>query len=847
MEHSLNQEIIQLRDKSDEFSRLRVRSALALMKQDEADVFQIFPLLLHFNDPALPGYIKNNVPVGICQFSPTKKHQNLVQQRFAIELPEDEIKTPEIIGLYAMGSTSSIGQCSESDFDIWICYSHELDPNRVELLDKKSWEITYWAESLGVELNFFLIPDNKFKVKNKASLSNESCGTSQHMLLLDEFYRTSLRVAGRRILWRQIPHEHEHHYDSYVKNLCETGQINADDWLDLGGLYCVPAEELFGATLWQLYKGIDNPYKATLKTILMEAYSWEYPNIELISTSYKKSFQEQDFYDEHLDPYCLMLSKVSDYLISINDIQRLELVRVCFYFKTEEMLSKSSYNENSAWRRTILNKLISQWGWTESQIADLDNRNNWKIREVKQANTLLLDALMLSYSNLIKFARDNNISESISAEDIGILSRKLYAAHETLPGKVDIINPNISPNLIEHDLSFIQIPEHRKNKAGWYVFNSTLDSFELASTPCLGDSPYLSKLVAWSYVNGLYDEDTKLHLYNQGSDLVDKNLNQFAKDLYAVFPVYVPKASDKALSAPCAIKHLSIFLNVEKDPTRHWQDTEESELNQIDNVMAYGEHKESLIGSIDFIYRNSWNEVRTLHFNSQFSVVEALNTILSKMHQDASPPHQIDLFCYSRHFSEQICQSFGSKLNEFIQLRLHTVHTRSVQTLWTGGRKFGFYFERKGVSLQHLESAVDIYSHISKKKLSASSLNLKTTHYDQTANVIESHISEGLIQFFFENYHNGFNVYIANADNDVETFLNFAGSKNEFVQNVNRFYASNSHLPDSLDEQINFNLPQFYDITLNEDKTLSLNPFKSSKLTPQTEDLLSALKPVNKK
>lgn len=839
MEPRLNQEIIQLRDKAEKFTRLRLKSAIALMNSNEADVFRIFPLLLHFNDPFLPGYIQGDVPKGIWKFIPTEDHHLLSQKLFAKKLSENSLLESDIIGLYAMGSTSSIGQSSESDLDIWICYSHKLTSERVELLDKKSWEITFWAESLGVELNFFLIPDNKFRTKNKSTLSSDACGTSQHMLLLDEFYRSSLRVAGKCILWRQIPHQHEHHYNKYVKELSETGGINPEEWLDLGGLACVPAEELFGATLWQLYKGIDNPYKATLKTILMEAYSWEYPNTELISTSYKKSFQEQDYYDEHLDSYCLMLSKVSDYLISTNDLQRLELVRVCFYFKTEEMMSKSSNDENTAWRRTILDKLIKQWGWTDNQIADLDNRNNWKIREVQQANGLLLDALMLSYRNLIKFARNNNISESISAEDIGILSRKLYAAHETLPGKVDIINPNISPNLVEKNLSFIQIPKSKKNQLGWYLFNSTLDTFELATTPSIAYSPYLSKLIAWSYMNGLYEEDTKLHLYNQGSDLVDKNLNQFAKDLYAVFPIYVPKASDKALSAPCAIKHLSIFLNVEKDPTRHWQDTEESELNKIDNVMAYGEHKESLIGSIDFIYRNSWNEVRTLHFNSEFSVVEALNTILSKMHQDASPPEQIDLFCYSRHFSEQICQSFGSKLNEFIQLRLQTEHTNSVQTLWTGGRKFGFYFERKGVSLQHLESAIDIYSHISNKKLSASSINLKTTHFDQTGNVIESHISEGLIQFFFENYNDGFNVYIANAENDVETFLNFAGSKDDFVQNVNRFYASNSQISSSSDDQINFNLPQFYDITLNKDKTLSLNPFKSSTSNISTQESLS--------
>ena len=845
MELSLNQEIIQLRNKADEFSRLRLRSAIAMMTQDEADIFQVFPLLIHFNIPSLPGYIEDDVPTGIWDFTPTDNHQFLFKKIFSIDTPDNTSSTAEIIGLYAMGSTSSIGQCSESDLDIWLCYSHKLDPERVRLLDKKTAAITLWAEKLGTELNFFLIPDNKFRIKNKSTLSNDSCGTSQHMLLLDEFYRTSLRLAGKCILWRQIPHEHERNYDDYVKNLRNTKQINPDDWLDLGGLACVPAEELFGATLWQLYKGIDNPYKATLKTILMEAYSWEYPRTELISTAYKKSFQEQDFYDENLDSYCLMLSKVSEYLISINDLQRLELVRVCFYFKTEEILSKPSNNENTAWRRTILNKLVKQWGWSDNQIADLDNRHHWKIREVQQANTMLLDAIMLSYSNLIKFARDNNIGESISAEHIGILSRKLYAAHETLPGKVEIINPNISPNLVEKDLSFIQIPESKNNKIGWYLFNSTLDSFKLATTPSIAYSPYLSKLVAWSYMNGLYDEETTLHLYNQGSDLVDKNLNQFAKDLLAVFPTQVPKASDNALSAPCAIKHLSIFLNVEKDPTRHWQDTKESELNQVDNVMAYGENKESLIGSIDFIYRNSWNEVRTLHFNNEFSVVEALNTILSKMHQDASPPEQIDLFCYSRHFSEQICQSFGTKLNEFIQLRLQADNTHSVQTLWTGGRKFGFYFERKGVSLQHLESTIDIYSHIAKKKLSASSINLKTTHFDQTGSVIESHISEGLIQFFFENFNDGFNVYIANAENDVETFLNFAGSKDDFVQNVNRFYASNSQVSNSasntLDDQINFNLPQFYDITLNEDKTLSLSPFRSGKVTTPTHELFSSL------
>ncbi len=824
----LNPEIRRLRDKSDQFNRLRIQSAQILMNENEINIFQIFPLLFQFNHPALPGYIDANVPAGIYQYQATEQQLQQLQCFLRVDISNIQAPAPDILGLYAMGSTSSIGQSSESDFDIWICYPHQLDKKRVELLAEKANLITRWAEEFDVELNFFLIPDNKFRVNNDASVSKDACGSSQHMLLLDEFYRTSLHIAGKRILWRQIPYKHEHDYDQYVKSLADKGELDLDDWLDLGGFHRIPAEEYFGATLWQLYKGIDNPYKAVLKTILMEAYSWEYPNTELIAISYKKSFQEQNYYNEILDPYCLMLDKVTSYLTSINDYKRLEIVRACFYLKTEEKLSKPCTNDNTAWRHMILSKFVKRWHWDEQHILDLDNRENWKVNEVTKAKDALLDALMSSYRKLLSFARDKHIAESISAEDLGILSRKLYAAHDTLPGKVDLINPNISPDLSEPHLSFIQVPENRTNKAGWYLYNCSLDNYELISTPTLMYSSYISKLIAWCHINGLYKEETELHLYNQGSALVGQKLNQFMQDLHAVFPVDVPKASNQALSQPCEIKHLTIFLNVENDPTRHWQDTEESEANRVGNIFSYGEHNECLIGSIDLIYRNSWNEIRTLNFHNDYAVVDALTTILGKMHQDARPPEQIDIFCYSHHFTEQIKQAFGKKLNEYIKLRLNSISQRSVQTIWTGGRKFGFYFERTGVTLQHLESTVDIYSHISNKKLSSSVVNLKNTHYEQTAEIIESHISEGLIQFFFENYVNGFNVYIANADNEVETFHNFAGSKDDLVQNVNRFYASHSNQPSDLEDQINFNLPQFYEINESESHKLILSPFKSN-------------------
>ena len=67
------------------------------------------------------------------------------------------------------------------------------------------------------------------------------------------------------------------------------------------------------------------------------------------------------------------------------------------------------------------------------------------------------------------------------------------------------------------------------------------------------------------------------------------------------------------------------------------------------DVFSFGEEQKCLVGSVDLLYRNSWNEVRTLHFNGEQAMIEALKTILGKMHQDAAPPDSVEVFCYSQH------------------------------------------------------------------------------------------------------------------------------------------------------------------------------------------------------
>ncbi len=66
------------------------------------------------------------------------------------------------------------------------------------------------------------------------------------------------------------------------------------------------------------------------------------------------------------------------------------------------------------------------------------------------------------------------------------------------------------------------------------------------------------------------------------------------------------------------------------------------------DVFSFGEEQKCLIGSVDLLYRNSWNEVRTLH-QRRTGYDRGAENDPRQMHQDAAPPDSVEVFCYSQH------------------------------------------------------------------------------------------------------------------------------------------------------------------------------------------------------
>ena len=825
-------------DRLDKLNQQRVERALSIMDKQSQQVFHLIPVLLHFNHPNLPGFSSELPPCGVSSFSLSHSQLqalqafNLDENLDLSDLVQSSSQAAEILALYTMGSTSSVGQSASSDLDIWVCIAPTMSGDDRTKLINKCLLVTEWAKHLGVEANFFLMDETRFRTNQSEEMTGDNCGSSQHLLLLDEFYRSAVRIAGQRLLWQIVPPEMEECYEEYIQKICNSGHIDCSQWMDFGQLHRIPAEEYFGSNLWQLYKSIDSPYKSVLKAILLESYSWEYPHPQLLSVETKRRFFAHEQKEYGMDSYYLMLEKVTQYLERIGDKRRLELIRRCFYLKTHEKLSREPGANFVAWRHSALQDLVAKWGWSGELIEELDNRRHWKVEQVKKVHHELLDALMLSYRNLIQFARRHDITSAISPQDISILARKLYAAFETLPGKVTLLNSQISPDLHEPNLTFIQVPEGRVNKAGWYLYKQSLDPYQILGRAPLEHNQYLSKLVAWAFFNGLITEGTHLEKVVRHADIDIDKLYQMVSDLRNTFSLRKRRPTMQALASPCEVSQLSIFINLESDPTTKLKPHQlKTDLKNPVDVFSFSTERQCLVSSVDLVYRNTWHEVRTLHFSGETAIIEALKTILGKMHQDALPPESVDVFCYSENMRGIMRNMVYQLLAECIELRLKPVQNekrRRFKVLKVANQMYGLFFERRGVSVMKLENAIDFYSSISTNKLQGAPL-LKVGKNQELPppDVVDAYASEGLIQFFFEGDDDGFNIYVLDESNRVEVYRQFDGNRDDIVRTVNRFYTNNTQGV-GVESKCNFNLPQYYQIIHPDSGGSYVVPYRSS-------------------
>jgi len=624
----------------------RTRQAMSPRQQQ---VLTLLPLLFDTNHPILPGYVSNATPCGLSGFKPDARLIAEAQRlsRSFSHKPHRGQRNEAIHGLFLMGSLGTVAQNEQSDLDVWVCHQPDLDPAALGELRRKCDLLEAWAATQGTEAHFFLIDPARFtQGRGAGPLTSDDCGTTQHYLLLDEFYRTAIWLGGRTPLWWLVPAYEEHRYDLYVETLIRKRFIRSDEVLDLGHLGDIPAGEFLGAGLWQLYKGIESPYKSVLKLLLTEVYASEHPDVQCIALRYKQAVYANRLDLDELDPYIVVYRRLEEYLRDRGDQQRLELIRRCLYIKVNKPLSRPPRNRRKSWQRLLLERLTEEWGWDARQLAMLDSRSRWKEGQVSLERRALVNELTYGYRFLSQFARQMQVVSPMDSHDLGILGRRLYAAFERKAGKVEFINPGISPDMAEESLTLV-LHTDRDGDRQWILLRGNLNALEWRNYAPLKRSRDLVPLLAWCHRNGVIDGGTRISLHPGDSDLREAELSGLLGSLQQVLPVPLGTVPEQALLASSVPKKVLLLINVGVDPLPQHSLLNVHIATGRTDSLGYAGARENLVVSIDQLTLNSWNELMVSRYDGTDALLDCLRDYLDALPAEGALP-ELHVRCLCR-------------------------------------------------------------------------------------------------------------------------------------------------------------------------------------------------------
>ncbi|MCP8466889.1 class I adenylate cyclase [Pseudomonas sp. ZM23] len=651
--------LAQLRQRFLKINAGRLQRASEALSSRQQLVLRLLPLLFDVNHPLLPGYVSASTPAGLSGFVPDDdilaEAQRLTRS-FSYKTRRGNPPLP-IHGLFLMGSLGTVAQAEQSDLDLWVCHASELSAPELGELRRKCDLLEQWAATQGTEVHCFLVEPQRFtQGAREARLTSDDCGTSQHYLLLDEFYRTAIWLGGRTPLWWLVPVYEEGRYAEYCQTLLNKRFIRADEVLDLGHLAHIPPGEFIGAGMWQLFKGIESPYKSVLKLLLTEVYASEHPQVACLSLRYKQAIYAGRLDLEELDPYVMLYRRLEEYLVARGEQERLELIRRCLYLKVGKKLGRPPRQGRKSWQRKVMERLSAEWKWDSRAFGLLDSRSQWKVRQVLLERRALVNELTHSYRFLSQFARLQQAASGINPRDLGILGRRLYAAFERKAGKVEFINPGIAPDMAEDILTLAHLPAGEAGKPPyWALFAGNLSLQEMADFAPLRRARDLMELLAWSHRNGVIDTSTRLSLQPGASDLSEFELQNLLGCLQQAFPLPLAEVPESALLRSSVPSQALILVNVGIDPLRQHSQMNVHMTTERTDSLGYSGVRDNLVLTLDQITLNSWNELLVSRFAGPHALLDCLREFLNGLPGDAPPPRLV-VRCYCRNRANAIAQ-----------------------------------------------------------------------------------------------------------------------------------------------------------------------------------------------
>ncbi len=605
-----------------EYRRKRLESQIG---RTSTQALRVLPLLLHFNQPGVPGYVDDRrCPIGVGNYQPSDADMKLARVFFSTPLRRTGIFRPFVELVAAMGSVGTIAFSRDSDLDIWVCYDAlAVEPDRVELYRRKVEAVERWlGETTGRPVCLFLQSSASIRENRFGETSVEGCGSAMGLLLKEEFYRTHIHLAGRHpFWWLADPGLDEKKYRLFVEFTRMDEAFRNSHYVDLGAAGSPRLEEYFGAAIWQIVKSWKAPLKSVLKMALLRR------NVQQGATAAPlcEELKRRVWDGERMDPYRLLFQEALDSCTAARDDKTAQLLGTCFYLKSATKLDPATLDQKGRLteNQAILGQFMENWGWDARVVTRLNNFARWKYEDVRALNWEINQYLIASYGQIQGVLADRVEALTITDRDLTVLGRKLHAVYGSAAGKVEVM-PILSQGLEEEYLSLHQVPTGDDTET-WGLYRGLVKHWELGArdTAQLRSDADPLKLLAWATRNGILGPRTRLIGRSPTRFLSPTYMENVSRSLNAFFggceELTVPT---EALLAPAEIHRLLVMPN-------------------------FGQEEEE-IGEIAVVYWTSWGETYYRKWVGADCFQRFVEEVFAAYLREAPDPEQIIMLMPTR-------------------------------------------------------------------------------------------------------------------------------------------------------------------------------------------------------
>lgn len=726
-------------------------------------VVNSIPILLSVNHKRLPGYIEGDVPCGIAGLKPDGEAAKFLQGRFYLREIALQTGEPFIQMMAVMGSVGTIAYTRDSDFDYWVCIDRRAaSPEKVGLFQQKVDAVQSWAmKEIDIEVNIFVNDISNIKANIFAENREEAFGSIIGAVLKDEFFRSSIIIAGKTPFWWVLPRlVRDNEYEAFCQAV--PPKEMSEYFVDLGNVYEISREDFIGAALFLIIKSLGNPFKSIIKLGLLEKYLFGPDNSPLLCQKVKSSILRGNLDNRIIDSYILMFEEVYEYYASaVADAALLKILRQNLYLKINPQLSRYvgvKDRQGLPYKVLVMFRYVKEWGWSGKEVQALDNFESWDYNRTLVFWSLVQKFMLLSYQKIAAQIPSMDLERKVSASDFKLLSGKIksHFAHEK--------------NKIDQYITFKDTPFesvlHVEPAAGsgmdgdeWSLLKRNMSAGEAGQSTLLKTEKGLVRLLAWTAINRIFNPRFSRLKFQAGYSRVSQNrVLELLGRIADHFSGTLAKLKNEYYLRPAFNMANMLIVNF-----------------GIENAEA--------ITTIHHIYQTSWGESYIDEYGAESDIVPILGTVLKE--GIISCP-KFDDYCvidtpepFKKHYKD-IEQIFREAYNFIVQGRDARFSYRFLGRL--GGRYVTVSREGGSVSLASDPDIVKALSRISLNPRPAALYSFYCT--DLRLRILDEIYrmkKKNVITAVFEEAGEYVLAYVINEYDNIFTFIKPKKAKEDLV------------------------------------------------------------------